>query len=60
MKVTESRDFTTEKYLARLLVDAAAQFVNETEPQEKKFFFVFVGLQPKHMEVPRLGVNSEL
>ena len=24
------------------------------------FFFVFLGLQPRHMEVPRLGVELEL
>ena len=24
------------------------------------FFFVFLGLHPQHMEVPRLGVESEL
>ena len=24
------------------------------------FFFVFLGLHPQHMEVPKLGVDSEL
>ena len=24
------------------------------------FFFVFLGLQPRHMDIPRLGVELEL
>ena len=27
---------------------------------ERFFFFFFLGLQPQHMEVPRLGVELEL
>ena len=30
------------------------------EPTIFFFFFVFLGLHPWHMEVPRLGVKSEL
>ena len=34
----------------------------ESEIQESllQFFFVFLGLHPEHMEVPSLGVKSEL
>ena len=28
--------------------------------QNIPFFFVFLGLYPQHMDVPRLGVDSEL
>ena len=31
-----------------------------TTEANKIFFFVFLGLHPKHMVVPRLGVKSEL
>ena len=27
---------------------------------DKSFFFVFLGLLPRHVEVPKLGVKSEL
>ena len=30
------------------------------EPRQELLFFVFLGPHPQHMEVPRLGVESEL
>ena len=33
--------------------------IQKTEPR-RLFFFFFFGLHPQHMEVPRLGVKSEL
>ena len=34
--------------------------IQQTFTYLKKIFFRFLGLHPQHMEVPRLGVKSEL
>ena len=45
-----SRDFHSENFLAVITLGPTVGFC----------FFVFLGLHPWHMEVPRLGVQSEL
>ena len=36
------------------------EFGGDTHPSIADFFLVFLGQHPQHMEIPRLGVESEL
>ena len=44
----------------RKKINNIARMVEQRDCERTRVFFVFLGSHPQHMEVPRLGVETEL
>ena len=46
--------------VTKIILNKVLSCVSAVSVNSGLFFFCFLGLHPRHMEVPRLGVKSEL